>query len=132
MLEIQDLAETYPRGFLVRLHVLGDFYSAAYARLWHNLMDNFPQLHVFGFTARIDPDDPITQELVRIRKAHPDRWFMRFSDVDLDAMAAQVVGMPEHADPGFIVCPQQTGQTDACATCALCWHSTRNIAFLRH
>jgi hypothetical protein len=28
--------------------------------------------------------------------------------------------------------PAQTGKTDCCATCALCWHSDRTIAFLRH
>ncbi len=35
-------------------------------------------------------------------------------------------------DPQSIPCPAQTGATDCCATCALCWQSDRSIAFKRH
>ena len=54
---------------------------------------------------------------------------------------AQVVeaGDDEHAflvaedeQVNAIVCPEQTGATRACATCALCWGTTRNIAFVEH
>ena len=34
--------------------------------------------------------------------------------------------------PLAIICPAQTGATDCCATCALCWNSVRSIAFRRH
>ena len=45
--------------------------------------------------------------------------------------AARVIG-PGETDDQAILCPAQTGATDCCATCALCWASTRTIAFRRH
>lgn len=36
---------------LVRLHVLGDFYSVEYVELWWELLNRHPNLHAFGFTA---------------------------------------------------------------------------------
>lgn len=39
------------RGFVVRLHVLGDFYSVGYVHQWEYWLDIFPKLHVFGYTA---------------------------------------------------------------------------------
>lgn len=38
-------------GFLVRLHVLGDFYSIDYVTKWASWLEWFPSLNVFGFTA---------------------------------------------------------------------------------
>ena len=39
---------------------------------------------------------------------------------------------PGETDPDAILCPAQTGATDCCATCALCWQSLRSIAFRPH
>lgn len=134
-LEIQDLALMHPNGFAIRLHVLGDFYSTAYVRRWHALMENYPQLHVFGFTARTDVDEQITQTIAAIHRDYPDRWMIRFSGADMDemkTMASEVVDDPDQAHESSTVCPQQTGKTDCCGTCALCWESRNNITFLRH
>ncbi len=130
--EVVALQNAYPGGFVIRLHVLGDFYSVPYVLTWHALVECCSALHVFGFTARIDPEDAITQAIATIRRAHPNRWWVRFSGADMGVLAAEVVEMPEQASPGAIVCPQQTGKTLACATCGLCWATKRNIAFLRH
>lgn len=130
--EVLELQRQHPGGFLVRLHVLGDFYSVEYVYTWHALMNVCPALHVFGFTARIDPRDPITQAIAEARVAHRDRWWIRFSDALMPSMATEVVDMPASASPGFIVCPEQTGRTQLCATCGLCWASTTNIAWLRN
>jgi hypothetical protein len=46
------LQTQHPGGFLVRLHVLGDFYSVRYAELWHEALEAYPALHIFGYTAR--------------------------------------------------------------------------------
>lgn len=131
-LELRDLAESHPKGFVVRLHVLGDFYSVAYVRRWHLMMTMFENLHVFGFTARNHPDGEITQAIAAINREFPDRWMIRFSDADMPRMAATVIERGERAPEGFITCPQQTGKTLCCATCALCWHSRKSIAFVRH
>ena len=50
----------------------------------------------------------------------------------LRSMATEVVEMPDQRSDGSIVCPAQTGKTQCCATCALCWTTKKNIAFLRH
>lgn len=130
--EIAALQLEHPRGFVVRLHVLGDFYSVGYVTLWRAMMGACPALHVFGFTARIDVDDPITQAIARIRREHRARWWVRFSDAGEPVMSTEIVDLPEHASPGSIVCPQQTGKTLSCGTCGLCWASTTNITWLRH
>jgi hypothetical protein len=57
-LELLALQRQHPGGFMVRLHVLGDFYSEDYVRFWTSALDRFPALHVFGFTARL-PGTPI-------------------------------------------------------------------------
>ena len=43
--ELQVLAAMYPHGFVVRLHVLGDFYSLNYAILWGEMLQLYPNLH---------------------------------------------------------------------------------------
>lgn len=130
--EVVALQNRHTAGFAVRLHVLGDFYSVDYVLTWRALMECCAALHVFGFTARIDPDEPITRAVAALRKDFPSRWWVRFSGAAMDRMASEVVDMPEQTSPGAIVCPQQTGGTLACATCGLCWATTKNIAFLRH
>lgn len=130
--EVVALQNAHPSSFVIRLHIRGDFYSVDYVLTWRALMECCAALHVFGFTARIDIEDPITRGIAALRRDFPDRWWVRFSGADMDVMASEVVELPEHASPGAIVCPQQTGRTLACATCGLCWATKRNIAFLRH
>jgi hypothetical protein len=130
--EIRVLSHQYPRGYLVRLHILGDFYSAEYVALWRKWLREFPALHVFGFTAHIDPLQPITKQIAEGIKEFGSRFSIRFSNADLSKRATETVELPDHASSTSIVCPQQLGKTLCCATCALCWHTDKNIAFLRH
>jgi hypothetical protein len=55
--ELAALQQLHPGGFLVRLHVLGDFYSLDYAQLWHEALEAYPALHIFGYTARPPQSD---------------------------------------------------------------------------
>jgi hypothetical protein len=127
--ELLALQFAHPAGFMVRLHVLGDFYSLAYVRLWERALKAFSALHVFGFTAR-DPDTcEIGAALWPLAGNQWDRFAVRFSGMRGDMMASQL--MPD-ADPMAIPCPAQTGATDCCATCGLCWQSRRSIAFTKH
>jgi hypothetical protein len=127
--ELRVLQSKHPRGFMVRLHVLGDFYSLAYVRLWTRALAAFPALHVFGFTAR-DPDNcEIGAALWQLAGNQWDRFAVRFSGMRGEMMASQLV--PDN-HPQAIQCPAQTDATDCCATCGLCWHSRRSIAFRKH
>jgi hypothetical protein len=127
--ELASKEAAHPNGFLVRLHVLGDFYSADYAELWAEALEAYPALHVFGYTAR-DPQSDIGGVICEMLGVWPDRFHVRFSGWNGPRNGSVVV---EHADEtDHVVCPAQTGKTDCCATCALCWHSDRTVAFLRH
>lgn len=126
--ELLALQFTHPGGFMVRLHVLGDFYSLGYVRLWERALRAFPALHIFGFTARL-PGTEIGDALWDITQTLYDRFAMRFSGLDGPMLGSQL--LPD-AHPQAIRCPAQTEATDCCATCALCWNSQRSIAFARH
>lgn len=130
--ELADKQREHPGGFVVRLHVLGDFYSTDYAELWAEALEAYPALHVFGYTAH-PPASPVGRIISELLGVHAARWRMRFSGHDGPTGGAIVVDQLSDAG-GHLVCPAQldaTGQRH-CASCALCWHSDRTIAFLRH
>lgn len=124
--ELRFLQHKHPQGFVVRLHNLGDFYSLEYIERWHSWLRKFPALHVWGYTAH-DPSSIMGRML-----ATPPwrRWAMRFSG-SVGERGTTVFG-EEGPPPGGIACPEQTGKTACCATCALCWGSVIPIAFRRH
>jgi hypothetical protein len=126
--ELLALQFAHPGGFMVRLHVLGDFYSLEYVRFWTRALKAFSALHVFGFTAH-RPATEIGQALMALTLDW-SRFAVRFSGVDAPFKASILQGDPGTEDA--ILCPAQTEQTDCCATCGLCWHSKRSIAFARH
>jgi hypothetical protein len=128
--ELAALQAQYPGGFLVRLHILGDFWSVDYVDAWRDFLWRFPALAVFGFTAH-PPRSDIGRRVNMAGAEYGDRWIVRFSGQPHEDMAARVVD-PGVEDPDAILCPAQTGATDCCATCALCWHSRRSIAFRPH
>jgi hypothetical protein len=132
--ELGELQAAHPGGFMVRLHVLGDFYSEGYVATWAAALERFPALHVFGFTARL-PGTPIGDALAPLINERWDRFAIRFSGLDSHLKSAVIQEDSEQNPPDSpksIRCPAQTGATDCCATCALCWQSDRSIAFRRH
>ena len=126
--ELAALSASYPAGFVIRLHVLGDFYSLDYVDLWRRALGAFPAMTVFGFTARL-PGTPIGDALWELAGNDWRRFAMRFSGMGGELWASQIGAA---ADPMAIPCPAQTGATDCCATCALCWSTNRSISFARH
>lgn len=127
--ELAEHQRKHRRGFVVRLHVLGDFYSVDYAELWAEALDAFPALRVFGYTARA-PDSDIGEVIAGLVGMYPKRFAVRFSGLDADHYGSVVVDSAE--ETRHMICPAQTGKTAGCAECAFCWQSTRTIAFLRH
>jgi len=129
--EIGVLAQRHHAGFLVRLHVLGDFYSAGYVGFWRRMLAQHAALHLFGFTAHAPASD-IGRELSLLAADFGwARAAIRFSGAPHGLRAARVLAAGE-IDALAILCPAQTGATDCCATCALCWQSERSIAFRAH
>lgn len=129
-LELEGLDRKHPDGFVVRLHVLGDFYSRDYVRLWRHALDKFQALHVFGYTARHPYNDPIGTALRRMAAAKWGRFAIRFSGIGAPFFGA--VTIEKGAASRHVVCPAQTGKTECCGTCGFCWQSQRTIAFERH
>lgn len=130
--ELGYLQRRHPRGFLIRLHVLGDFYSAAYVRRWADWLKVFPALHVYGYTAR-NPVSRIGMAIVDTKARHPERFAMRFSNWPVLVWGANTIRrIARGRQPEGIVCPEQSGDTDCCGTCGLCWTTPANIAFIQH
>lgn len=127
--ELAALAAEFPDGFIVRLHVLGDFSTVEYALFWRQAMIDFPQLNIFGFTARMPPD-PVGIALVEIAATFYDRFRIRFSAGGHDQDCSEVVDKKE--DSNFIVCPAESDPNRSCATCGLCMNSNVSISFVRH
>ena len=142
--EVTTICRQHPEGLLVRLHSLGDFYSVEYVYIWASLLKQFPQLHVFGYTARcIDDPDPETRRIARAIQVLTDGAWNRFAIRTSGGVEERSVTMvadsdeeaAEYAANGVIMCPAQTKATEACATCGLCWaESARDkaIGFLIH
>lgn len=138
--EVATLARQHPKGLLIRLHALGDFYSVEYVEVWAKLLRAFPQVHVFGYTARHVGDTDA--ESVQIARAIDvlttrawDRFAVRTSSSANVARSRAIVVDIDPTDPDTIICPAQTGATEACATCGLCWSDNARdkvIAFRRH
>lgn len=129
-LELEGLNAKHPAGYVVRLHILGDFYSHSYVQFWRRALEQFPALRVFGYTARDPFQDEIGVAVRRMAMAQWDRFAIRFSGLDAPKFGA--VTIERGAASEHVICPAQTGKTECCATCALCWQSKRSIAFLRH
>jgi hypothetical protein len=133
------LQAKHPAGFVVRLHVLGDFYSVRYVERWAFWLQCFPALRVFGYTART-PDTPIGAAVARLARRRWDRFAIRLSAEEAGPGRAITLW----ADDGFagldtdqhvILCPAQEGKTDGCGTCGLCWAAgarDATIAFTAH
>lgn len=130
--EVARLQLAHPHGFAVRLHVLGDFYSVRYVGLWKRLIETFPALHIFGFTARWERSDPIALALIELAIEQWDRFAIRFSNAPVDECSTVSIEHPSQAPADAVVCPQQIGKTMSCATCAFCWQSKKRVAFVQH
>jgi hypothetical protein len=131
--ELTALAERHPKGFVVRLHVLGDFYSVEYVQLWLGWLIRFPNLRVYGYTAW-PASSPIGALIGNVARRAWSRFAIRHSNGSGSERATVTLyESPEGPTVGdAIVCPAQTGKSECCGTCGLCWGTERNIAFLAH
>lgn len=120
--------------FVVRLHVLGDFYSVGYVELWRKLLDRHAGLNVWGYSARHDQGDPIAAALLSLVRSQWDRFAVRFSNAPQPFEAPTTISVehPYQIPAGSILCPEQVGKTESCSTCGLCWQSERRVAFIQH
>ena len=135
--EVAALCAEHDR-VLVRLHVLGDFYSAAYIGLWLELLLLHPGLHIFGFTAHRE-NTPMGQLIAGVRAQHPARFAVRTSGTS-GAWGSFTVDFPTEKPMigDAVVCPEQRdamsggGKGMHCGACGLCWAGSTPIVFVEH
>lgn len=107
---------------VVRLHILGDFYSVEYVEFWEEKLDEYPNLRLFGYTAH-----PRNSDIGRaVYYLGWDRAAIRFSGSGLPMFGAEVGG-----ELGF-PCPEQAGTSPNCGECTACWEATKTVRFKMH
>lgn len=126
--ELAELNKKHKIGFVIRLHVLGDFYSVEYVDLWRKALQRFPNMKVFGYTARRG-EDPISGAIQNARSEFPSRFKIRQSMQWHVEGSFSAISVPHDS---AIVCPVQLGKQSSCAKCSLCWEVDRPIQFLTH
>jgi len=146
--QLQSLNRIHKFGFIVRLHVLGDFDTPEYAAFWNMCLSFYKRLHIWGYTARLkfSPVDerynPIDSQIFSIvesmNKNHSDRCLIRFSgyednpeEVDYRVALSESEPLAQKLlkEGKATICPYQikhekTGQrlTSSCSSCGLCWN----------
>jgi len=135
--EVYSLCSVHEK-VLIRLHVLGDFYSFDYLKIWAQLLDEYENLFVFGFTAW-EPDTQIGSGVGRLRGAYPDRFMIRHSG-RTGTWGSFTIDFPTDKKKigDAIVCPEQLDAMDGgeksrhCGNCAVCWSTDKPIVFVEH
>lgn len=137
--ELGGLSIQHPQGFVVRLHVLGDFPDPVYVEQWRLWSGLFRQIHVFGYTAHA-PKSEIGAAIANLNDDFPGRWAIRFSVPPAAPgrrmQATTIWREPEgHTVEEGIMCPTVMGTSETCGTCALCWApaaADKRIVFVGH
>jgi len=127
--QLRALNEKHTNGFVVRLHVLGDFYHGKYIVQWQLWLAQYENLRVFGYT-HLPFNSQLGSMINNVNRIYPQRFRIRFSD-DKNTHFSAHVGVGTDMTLG-IMCPEQNGKTDSCATCGYCWSSDEPVTFLEH
>jgi hypothetical protein len=126
--EIPALLDKHKLGIVIRLHVLGDFYSTEYVEFWERMLLQYPTLCLFGYTAR---DDEIGKRISLMNMRLSERCVIRFSR-SKEYDSPNRYAAEEGFDGKAFQCPEQNGKMDSCADCGLCWMTTKTVKFASH
>lgn len=134
--QLDALCAEHPDGVVLRLHVLGDFFSLSYANWWYCALGTIFNLRIFGYTAR-HPYSAIGREVRVMNQEYPDRCAIRFSyeSTGEDRFMGATTHWGDTPAPPGIPCPQQSDKTATCGTCGMCWSPSvrdRTIVFRGH
>ena len=131
--EIGELLEkrSNKSGIVVRLHVLGDFFSVSYVLFWERMLAKYPTLCIFGYTAREEGTD-IGDAIIAMNILHSRRCVIRSSRNKEQGDGLFSYAADESFEGASFDCPEQTGKVDSCASCGLCWQTTKTVRFATH
>ena len=108
-----------------------DFYSFDYVKFWEDMLNQFPTLCVFGYTARED-NSVIGSYIQFLNIEYRERFVIRFSrSKETKRIGKWFAAEETFTGPSF-TCPEQTGKLDSCASCGLCWTAQKTVRFLSH
>jgi hypothetical protein len=128
--EIETLLAKHKHGIVIRLHVLGDFYSVDYVNFWIEMLEKHPKLCIFGYTAR-SPEKLIGQAIAKMNES--DRCVIRQSrNFAYNENSSWSYAAEESFEGKSFDCPEQTGKLKDCASCGLCWTTSKTVRFLSH
>lgn len=131
--DVRTLARKHPEGFVVRLHILGDFPSVEYVRHWRGLLVKHPELRIFGYTHW--PHGSAIGNAVRrlVMEFSPRVSILRSDGEAGDPLPLAItVDRDQPAAADTILCPEQTGRTASCLTCGLCMNGRTSVSFIDH
>lgn len=115
---------------VIRLHVLGDFYDPEYVQFWDTMLNAYPWLRLFGYTAW-PKESPIAKAVQKLNREWSGRVAIRTSGYG-SKMASYVRSHDQPIPENAFQCPEQIDRTDTCATCGACWSTLKNVVFLEH
>jgi hypothetical protein len=129
--ELGVLLEKYPEGIVIRLHVLGDFYSLRYIKFWERMLVEFPTLCIFGYTGH-PPASRLGKAMLILNLRYAERCVVRYSRSKESTGMGNLYAADESFEGAAFDCPEQSGKVDSCADCGLCWASTKTVRFQTH
>jgi len=144
--QLEKLAAKHKDGFVVRLHILGDFYSVEYVNLWLKALEKYPNMSIYGYT-HWHPNTDIGDAIAFGYFAMPDRFVIRFSDYvgDVNVLRANSINVVDKTPGRTFICPNLDGvqgvrngrpKADSyaisCGECTLCWESKKTVIFPTH
>ena len=129
--ELHVLNDKHPQGIVIRLHVLGDFMSVEYVKFWETMMLDYPNLCIFGYTGR-ELDSKIGMAVHMLNLRYSERFVVRFSRNFDSTETGKSFAANESFEGKSFDCPEQTGKVKNCASCGLCWTTTKTVRFLSH
>jgi len=134
--EVAALSKKYPEGIVIRLHVLGDFYSISYVAFWERILELYPNVCIYGYTARWY--EPIQKAIAAMNRKLSNRCVIRYSrnrayipNDDILRDSWKFAAEESYVGPTF-TCPEQLGTLPDCASCGACWIANKTVKFLSH
>lgn len=118
-----DLLNNTNKLLLIRLHILGDFFSVKYVKFWRKMLNTFNNIGLYGYTANnIKSSIPLSRAIAKeiIKLNNNEHCHIRFSN-DLNvSFSANSYDIVKPLKGVSIVCPVQENKTANCGTCGLC------------
>ena len=131
-----DLLNSSNQLLLIRLHILGDFFSVKYVKFWRKMLNTFDNIALYGYTANniksiYSDSRAIAKEIIKLNKN--DNCHIRFSNDLNAAFSANSYDIVKPVKGVSILCPVQENKTANCGTCGLCWNQKeQQIIFKTH